>query len=442
MTIQRISPKTGLILGAFVLLAGFTILNVRKLFTKEPIPQTVNALSVEAITVQPADSYTVSRVYTGEVAAGRTSELGFEQRGKLVEIRVDRGNFVNKGQPLAQLDTSRLEVQRSQRVAQRDRALAQLAELQNGSRREDIDAAQATVKNLEKQLELQRLRQQRREFLYTEGAISREDRDIITFGADALKEQLSAAKSQLEELQTGTRPEQIAAQQAVLQEISASIVDLDIAIKKNTIFAPFSGVIADRRLDEGTIVEAGQAVLRLIEQSQAEVEIGLPADVVADLRLGQSQSISIAGNYYNANVKAILPEVDPTTRTQTLVFRLNGVSNNTIVPEQLAEVEITRTMPTSGFLIPFTALVQGQQGLWAVYTLKQTDKSDNPNFFQVKRQEVELLHTEGEDAFVRGLVEAGDRIIKDGTQRLVPGQLVQFKKAGGAEGEKKYQNIK
>ncbi|NEP57400.1 MAG: efflux RND transporter periplasmic adaptor subunit [Symploca sp. SIO2G7] len=426
MTNQRISPKTGLILGVFVLLSGLTLLSVRKLFTKEPISQTVNALNVEAITVQPADSYSVSRVYTGEVAARRTSELGFEQRGKLVEITVDRGNFVKKGQPLAQLDTSRLEVERAQRVAQRDRALAQLAELQNGSRQEDIAAAQATVKNLEKQLELQRLRQQRREFLYTEGAISREDRDIIAFGADALKEQLSAAKSQLEELQTGTRPEQIAAQQAVLQEISASIVDTDIAIKKSTIFAPFSGVIAERSLDEGTIVEAGQAVLRLIEQSQAEVEIGLPVDVVADLRLGQSQSITIAGNYYKANIKAILPEVDPTTRTQTLVFRLNGVSNKAIVPEQLAEVEIAQTIPTSGFLIPLTALVQGQQGLWAVYTLKKTDKSDNPNLFQVQRREVELLHTEGDNAFVRGLVEAGDRVIKDGTQRLVPGQLVQF----------------
>ncbi|NET60990.1 MAG: biotin/lipoyl-binding protein [Symploca sp. SIO2E6] len=136
-----ISPKKGLILEVFVLLSGLTLLTVRKFLTKEPVVQAVNALSVEAIFVKPADSYTVSRVYTGEVAAGRISELGFEQGGKLVEITVDRGNVVNKGQPLAQLDTSRLEVQRSQRIAQRDRALAQLAELQNGSRQEDIAAA-------------------------------------------------------------------------------------------------------------------------------------------------------------------------------------------------------------------------------------------------------------------------------------------------------------
>jgi multidrug efflux pump subunit AcrA (membrane-fusion protein) len=413
-------------LGAVVLLAGLGLLGARDWSSREPANPPVNALTVEVTTVDAVDSYTVSRLYTGEVAAGRTSELGFEQGGELIDILVDRGDRVQAGQPLARLDTRRLQAQRSQLVAQRERALAQLAELENGPRQEDIAAAQATVQDLENQLELERLRQERRQFLYTEGAISREERDVVALGADALAERLVAARSQLAELQNGTRPEQITAQQATVTQLTASIADLDLAIEKSTIFAPFSGAIAARRLDQGTIVEAGQPVLRLVEQVEAEVEIGLPLDVAATLNLGQPQGVTIAGQQYEAVVAAILPEIDPITRTRTVVFRLSNVAIGELAPDQLASVTIAQTVPTQGFWLPLTALSQGERGLWVAYALEPTDESVDENLFQVTRQEVDVLHTETNRAFVRGLLEEGDRIVTSGIQRLVPGQVVRI----------------
>ncbi|HHP7245032.1 MAG TPA: efflux RND transporter periplasmic adaptor subunit [Elainellaceae cyanobacterium] len=423
---QQISRKTGLTLGAITLCSGLIVVGTQTLLNEEPKTQTATMLSVEAVTAEFAESYTVSRVYSGEVVAGRISELGFEQGGELIEIRVDRGNWVKAGQLLARLDTRRLEAQRSQLVAQHNQAIAQLEELRNGPRREDIAAAQATAQDLENQLELERLRQQRRESLYIEGAISREDRDIVAFGVDALEERLEAARSQLEELQNGTRPEQVAAQQAVVQQISASIADIDIAIEKSKIFAPFSGVVATRQLDEGAIMESGQPVFRLVEQSAPEVEVGFPVDIVTNLALGQPKTFEIGGQSYEGKITAILPEVDPTTRTQTVVFRLGNGAGETIAPEQLAEVEIARTISTSGFWLSLMALTEGERGLWSAYALMPTDESDESNLFQVQRRELEILHTEGDRAFVRGLIETGDRIVTDGVHRVIPGQIVQF----------------
>lgn len=274
-------------------------------------PEMDTALRVETIELGGSEALTLTRTYTGEVVASRTSELGFEQGGELVAVLVDRGERVVVGQPLARLDTRRLEAQRSQLVGQRNRALAQLEELQNGPRQEDIAAAAATVQDLERQLDLEELRQERREFLYTTGAISREERDVVAFNADALEERLAAAKSQLEELQNGTRPEQIAAQQATVQQLSAAIEDLDIAIEKSTLFAPFAGTIAARRLDEGVIVEPGQAVLRLVEQAQTEVEIGLPVDVVADLSPGQPQTVDVGDQSYEATSPPFCQKLPP-----------------------------------------------------------------------------------------------------------------------------------
>ena len=91
---------------------------------------------------------------------GRTSSLGFESGGTVVEILVDDGAAVAAGQPLAEAGYPlSLQTQRQQLVAQRDQALAVLNELRNGPRQQDIAAARAAVADLEQQLALSQLQQ-------------------------------------------------------------------------------------------------------------------------------------------------------------------------------------------------------------------------------------------------------------------------------------------
>ncbi|MEL6224999.1 MAG: biotin/lipoyl-binding protein, partial [Cyanobacteria bacterium J06627_8] len=138
--------------------------------------------SVDAVQLEQADAFTIARHYSGEVVAGRTSELGFEQSGELVWVGVDRGDRVEVGQVLARLDIRQLQAQRSQLVAQRDQSQALLRELEVGPRQEDIDAARSRVQDLENQLQLSRIQETRREYLYEEGAISQEQLDEASFG--------------------------------------------------------------------------------------------------------------------------------------------------------------------------------------------------------------------------------------------------------------------
>jgi multidrug efflux pump subunit AcrA (membrane-fusion protein) len=48
----------------------------------------VEVLPVETLTIQPVASYKVARAYTGKIAAQRSSDLGFERSGQLVEVLV------------------------------------------------------------------------------------------------------------------------------------------------------------------------------------------------------------------------------------------------------------------------------------------------------------------------------------------------------------------
>ena len=57
----------------------------------------VEMLAVETAVLKSVTQYSVERSYTGEIVARRTSDLGFEQGGTLVEILVEEGDRVNQG---------------------------------------------------------------------------------------------------------------------------------------------------------------------------------------------------------------------------------------------------------------------------------------------------------------------------------------------------------
>ncbi len=387
----------------------------------QPLTNQVNPVTVKITQIQLVNTYQTVQSYTGEVVARLQSEVGFERSGKLVKVLVDEGDRVTRGIALAKLDTTNLVAQRQSLVAQKAQATARLTELKNGARAEDIAAAEARVRDLKKQLELEELKRDRREYLYNEGAISAEQLDEVAFNSQALAERLTNAKSNLAELINGTRYEQIAAQQAVVEQLSAQIADLEITITKSTLKAPFSGTISVRHVDEGTVVEPGQAIVRLVSDSQPEVKIGVPINVAAKLLLGSQQIVEIGGKIYQAEVKSVLPEVDPATRTRTVVLRL--VSTAQVSPQEIARLQITQTIATEGYWLPITALVKGERGLWSCYAIVETDNNE-ANTYQIERRLVEVLETNGEQVLVKGTLQPGDAIITEGTQRLVPGQSV------------------
>jgi multidrug efflux pump subunit AcrA (membrane-fusion protein) len=254
-------------LWALPLLAGTLGIGVYGLQAlRTPAPEvTVDALAVETTVLEPVTGYTTEREYTGELTAQRQSDLGFERPGTVVTLLVDEGDRVSTGQPLARLDIRTLQAQRQQLTAQLAQAQAQLRELEAGPRREDIAAAEAAVSDIQQQLELARLQRQRRQELYTEGAISLEELDQQAFGTNSLEFRLAQAQSQLDELRAGTRVEQVDAQVARVQQLQASIQSVDVDLDKSTLYAPFDGQISDRALDEGVVVSGGQTVFGLIE---------------------------------------------------------------------------------------------------------------------------------------------------------------------------------
>ena len=394
---------------------------------KEAAPVALNtiaskALPVRVLTVNPVASYQESRRYTGNIVVKRSSELGFEQSGKLVSLLVEEGQWVAKGRLMAILDTNHLQVQKRELLARRAQATAQLQELEAGPRSETIAASQARVRDLKEQLTLAQAKFQRRRDLLEAGAISREQLEEVKTDVNAQKARVDEAQSQVDELLAGTRPEQIALQKSVIDQYNALIERIDLDIAKSQLKAPYSGTIAHIHAHIGTVITSGQAIVRLVEDNSLEARIGIPAETANQLPIGSNHRLKIGEQLIAGKVTSILPQIESTTRTAIVILNLNQTGG--IRPGQIVSLELSESIPLSGYWLPTGALVQGTRGLWSCYVLGEPDPN-NSRVFTIKRKDVEVLSIGGDRLLVRGTLTPGDRVIIEGVHRIVPGQMVE-----------------
>ncbi len=430
---QRLSkPSSRWLVGlGFIGLLFIAIPTVKSRLAISPETEAIDAaadLPVETVTASPVSFYEVSRAYTGEIAALQASELGFERSGQLTSLLVLEGARVQAGTPLARLDVQNLQTQRLQIEAEKARAVAQLSELETGARAEDIAVARAAVQDFEQQIGLQRTQLARREILYAKGAISKESLDEFSFGEGSLQAKLDQARSQLLALENGTRLEQLNAQNATVQQLDARLADIDVTIAKSTLRAPFSGVVAEHKVDIGTVVGAGQSVVRLVESDTPEARIGLPADAVTQLNVGEERTVTVESEQYTARLTAILPEVEGSTRTQMAVFELEPRAADRVNPGQTVRLNLQNQIAADGIWLPAEALTQGSRGLWTCYVVvtEAAKVGEREMAYVVQPQSVEVLHQEGDRVLVTGTLQPDDTVVANGSHRLVPGQRVRL----------------
>ena len=81
-----------------------------------------------------------------------------------------------------------------------------------------------------------------------------------------------------------------------------------------------------------------------------------------------------------------------------------------------------------GTWLPLSALTESSRGLWAAYVAVELPAQENTDgaTHRLLRRDVEIVHTDSERVFVRGTLADGDAVVREGLQRLVPGQRVRL----------------
>lgn len=324
-------------------------------------------LAVIPHTVTAETGYRLARTFTGRIEALQSVSLGFEVGGRIQALRADAGDRIEAGTVLAELDAARLQARRDEIAANRDEVLAERA------------LARRTL-----------------------------ERTRTAFEAGAVEPQA------LDEAERGVRTltARAAALAAALQSVEADLED-------SVLRAPIDALVIARHQDLGAVVAAATPVFDLVQPRPLEARIALPADAAAQLSADQSHEVSVEGRVFPAQLRAIIPVRDPRTRTVDVLLRLDAELGSTLRTDDITRMTVERQVSAPGHWLPRTALTEGTRGLWAVYRIVETEAGT-----RVERAEVEVLHTNGERAYVTGSLSAGDRVVARGLHRLTPGLLV------------------
>jgi RND family efflux transporter MFP subunit len=327
--------------------------------------EAVPPVPVHAETVTSAPGYTVHERFVGRLEPARQTRLGFERSGLVTHVLVEEGDIVEKGQPVARLDTAKLLAERGVLDAKR--------------------------RELEAQMRLAELTVERKKRLMDTGHGSVEQHDEARFG--------------------------LARFVAAIENIDASIESLDVDIEKSVLRAPFAGRVGERLMDEGTVASPNLPVIHLLEAERRQVRIGVSVEASSKLTRDRTYSLSAAGRAFSAKLVVVRPDLSTSTRTVSAVFDVEGAEH--LPFGEVMELALDRHVSEPGVWVPLAALVEGRKGLWTVYTVAVADGER-----VVKREAVEILHAERARAFVRGTLASGAQIVLNGTNRVVPGQRV------------------
>ncbi len=364
--LRKVVRLTGRLFATLAVVAGAAIAvhygssELTRRAEAAPAPEPAPTTPVQTLPLRLETGYDIRRAFIGQNEPQRTVSVSFELSGRLASIAADEGEMVQQGQVLATLDTLLLEAERTQLLASKAAAEAQL---------------KFAVQTLE-----------RNEELKERGFATQANLD----GAVAQRDQLIG---------------QIA-------EIEAAIVNVDIRLAKSRIEAPFDGRVTSRFVDGRETLNPGQPVLEIIELRKPQVRVGVPLDF-DESRLNDVE-VEIAGQVYSSTLVTLRPDIDPITRTRTALFAINA----DVQPAfgQTARLLVTERIQADGLWLPVTSLKEGVRGQWTVLTV-DADAT-------VRAASVEVLHAESDRVFVRGAFPPDTILIGEGTQRVTVGQRV------------------
>ena len=366
------------------------------------------------------------RELSGQIEARRQSHLAFEVAGLVTSVLVDEGSSVVAGDRLARLSVPVLDAEFAAAQAELNAAQTLLQELTVGPRKEDIAVGEAQLATA--QAEAARAQSDLQRLIAADTASSQQAVFQAEQQLNASNARVAERQAQLSALRTGTRTEQIARQQAAVSAAQARVALSQARLTQAHLTAPFDGVISQRLVDEGTVIQPGQHILQVQETTQLEATITVPQDIESYLPpIGETLTAIIHNRSVTAQVIAQLPQRSLQTRTSQLRLALPADAGR---PGDWLRIDITS--PTSeiadnnhtaerGWLLPRMALREGERGQWSCLIAVPNNDNDT---FELQLRLVHILQLSSDTVTVNGALQPGDRILTAGHQRLLPGMIV------------------
>lgn len=232
--------------------------------------------------------------YQGYVE-GEYVDLGASLGGRLQRLHVQRGQTVDAGAALFELDAREETAARQQADAQLKAAQAQRADLGLGRRPAELDvvAAQLAQARAAEQQAAQQLA--RDEAQFEAGGIARAQRDDSRANLAIKAQRTRELAEQLQVSRLPARADQLRAQDAQVAAARAVVDQLAWRIGQKEVAAPSAGLVVDTLYREGEWVAPGSPVVRLLPPGNVKVRFFVPEAIVGAIALGRKIALHCDG---------------------------------------------------------------------------------------------------------------------------------------------------
>lgn len=250
---------------------------------------------------------TGNKVY-GTTVSDESSRISSEMMAAVQNVLVKSGDYVKQGQPLVLLDNDKANATLNEVSANIGTVRAKVKSID-----ETIKEVEAAVTKATTDLTLKEKVYSRTKSLYEAGATSLQQLDEAETAYLAAKAQLAEAEARLQTTKAN-RTEVLAS----LGVAEAAYNSATINTKDATITAPFNGVVVERLVDTGDMVNPGMPLLT-IEKAPYYLEVSVDERKQSQIKIGNTLAVTIDALQSNkplqGKVTEITPKVDPASRT-------------------------------------------------------------------------------------------------------------------------------
>ena len=297
--------------------------------------------------------------------AGHLVDIAPEISGRLINVAVHEGLLVRKGTVVFRLDPAIPQATLNQAEAALGSARANLGlsealneKAVNGSRPEEVKAAEATVKRFQDEEGMARLGFERIQALFKGSAVSQDDLDRARTAYESALQSRENAAQNLVLLQQGSRKEDIAAAKAALElarsrvaEVSAAVENARSNLARCTVQAPFDGWVVRRWIDPGAMPLAAQPVISMFDPATLRVDANIEEKYLDDVAVGDTADISV-DSYPSLRLHGRVTEILRATNSEFSLIPAEGVSGTFIKVTQRIPLRIAVSAPPELLLGP------------------------------------------------------------------------------------------
>jgi RND family efflux transporter MFP subunit len=199
----------------------------------------------------------------------------------------------------------------------------------------------------------------------------------------------------------------------------ASARALEARLARASIRAPIAGVLDDRMIEVGSTVMPGSAVARIVDADPLKVIVGIPERYAGDFRTGGRALLAFdhIDGVLEGRLTFVGTAMDEQSRTFPVEIALSN-AGGTLKPGMVARVQAPRRTLEDALVVPRDAVLRSSDG-YIVYAVRDVEGKAVAAALPVTMGP----GAEGRVVLTSG-VQAGERVVVVGQQRLTEGDLV------------------